>query len=67
MDLPPGARIEVTQSAIPVRLARLSDAPFTDRLVAKVALPVSGWRGPAASHPTQDDTAPAAPADEGTE
>lgn len=45
VDLPPGARIEVTQSAIPVRLARLSDAPFTDRLVAKFDLSVHGWRG----------------------
>jgi NAD+ kinase len=27
-----------------VRLARLRDAPFTDRLVAKFALPVIGWR-----------------------
>jgi NAD+ kinase len=26
-------------------LARLVDAPFTDRLVAKFALPVEGWRG----------------------
>jgi len=24
----------------------LSDASFTDRLVKKFALPVSGWRGP---------------------
>ncbi len=28
-----------------VRLARLHHASFTDRLVAKFALPVSGWRG----------------------
>jgi NAD+ kinase len=28
-----------------VRLARLHEAPFTDRLVAKFALPVEGWRG----------------------
>jgi NAD+ kinase len=27
-----------------VRLARLTDAPFTDRLVAKFRLPVEGWR-----------------------
>jgi NAD+ kinase len=30
---------------VPVRLARLHHASFTDRLVAKFALPVSGWRG----------------------
>ena len=31
----------------PVRLARLHQAPFTDRLVAKFDLPVQGWRGSA--------------------
>lgn len=46
-DLPPGARIEVTQGTRPVRLARLRQAPFGDRLVAKFDLPVSGWRGAA--------------------
>ncbi|MBT0772553.1 NAD kinase [Kineosporia sp. J2-2] len=45
MDLPPGARVEVRRSAVPVRLARLARAPFTDRLVAKFGLPVHGWRG----------------------
>ncbi|MUH45205.1 MAG: NAD kinase [Actinobacteria bacterium] len=40
-----GARIEVRTSPQPVRLARLIEAPFTDRLVAKFALPVDGWRG----------------------
>ncbi|MEU1518845.1 NAD kinase [Streptomyces sp. NPDC005811] len=44
-DLPPGARVEVRRGAVPVRLARLHHASFTDRLVAKFALPVSGWRG----------------------
>lgn len=46
-ELPPGARIEVTQGSRPVRLARLRQAPFGDRLVAKFDLPVSGWRGAA--------------------
>ncbi len=45
VDLPPGARIEVRRSAHPARLARLHEAPFTDRLVAKFGLPVEGWRG----------------------
>ncbi|MDT0269879.1 NAD kinase [Streptomyces sp. DSM 44915] len=45
VDLPAGARIEVRRGAVPVRLARLHRAPFTDRLVAKFALPVAGWRG----------------------
>ncbi|XAS75511.1 NAD kinase [Dermatophilaceae bacterium Sec6.4] len=44
-DIPPGARIDVRRSDRPVRLARLSAAPFTDRLVAKFDLSVSGWRG----------------------
>ncbi|WP_175548836.1 NAD kinase [Mangrovactinospora gilvigrisea] len=44
-DLPPGARVEVRRGKVPVRLARLHKAPFTDRLVAKFALPVTGWRG----------------------
>ncbi|WP_103500574.1 MULTISPECIES: NAD kinase [Streptomyces] len=44
-DLPPGARVEVRRGTVPVRLARLHRAPFTDRLVAKFALPVAGWRG----------------------
>jgi NAD+ kinase len=46
VDLPPGARIEVRRGTVPVRLARLSTGPFTDRLVAKFELPVAGWRGP---------------------
>ncbi|MGA8258185.1 MAG: NAD kinase [Nocardioides sp.] len=45
VDLPPGARIEVRRGEHPVRLARLHQAPFTDRLVAKFDLPVEGWRG----------------------
>ncbi|MBV9832290.1 MAG: NAD kinase [Marmoricola sp.] len=45
VDLPPGARIEVRRGRTPVRLVRLHEAPFTDRLVAKFGLPVDGWRG----------------------
>jgi NAD+ kinase len=45
-DLPPGARVIVRKSDVPVRLARLHEAPFTDRLVNKFQLPVTGWRGP---------------------
>jgi NAD+ kinase len=45
VELPPGARIEVRRGAQPVRLVRLHEAPFTDRLVAKFGLPVQGWRG----------------------
>jgi NAD+ kinase len=45
-DLPRGARVIVRRSPTPVRLARLHLGPFTDRLVRKFDLPVSGWRGP---------------------
>jgi len=55
IDLAPGARVEVRRGAEPVLLARLRGgvdghdlaAPFTftDRLVAKFGLPVTGWRG----------------------
>ena len=47
VELPPGARLEVRRGATPVRLVRLHEAPFTDRLVAKFDLPVAGWRGTA--------------------
>ncbi len=47
VDLPPGARIEVRRGKRSVRLVRLHQAPFTDRLVAKFDLPVEGWRGTA--------------------
>jgi NAD+ kinase len=45
-ELPVGARVEVRKSDKTVRLARLSQGPFTDRLVRKFSLPVEGWRGP---------------------
>ena len=47
-QLTSGARIEVRGSDMPVRLARLHEAPFTDRLVRKFGLPVAGWRRPSA-------------------
>jgi NAD+ kinase len=43
--LPPGARVEVTRGATPVRMVRLDGRPFADRLVRKFDLPVRGWRG----------------------
>ncbi len=45
VSLDMGAVVEVRRGSRPVRLARLYDAPFTDRLVRKFALPVEGWRG----------------------
>jgi NAD+ kinase len=55
VDLPPGARIEVRRGQHPLRLARLHEAPFTDRLVAKFGLPVEGWRGSAERRRRRDD------------
>lgn len=45
-DLGPGARVEVNQSARPVPMVVFEEHPFTDRLVRKFSLPVTGWRGP---------------------
>jgi len=45
MAVPAGGRLEVTRSAKPVKWIRLDSAPFTDRLVRKFRLPVTGWRG----------------------
>lgn len=44
-ELPAGSVVTVRRSAEPVRIARLDDAPFSERLVRKFDLPVSGWRG----------------------
>jgi NAD+ kinase len=64
IDLEPGARAEVRRGAEPVLLARLRGgvdghglaAPFTftDRLVAKFGLPVTGWRGQRDRGPGRD-------------
>lgn len=43
LDLPPGSQVSVRRSEQPVLLARLEQTPFTERLVAKFALPVQGW------------------------
>ena len=45
VEITGSSRVEVRQDPRPVRFARLAMAPFTDRLVAKFGLPVSGWRG----------------------
>ena len=46
IPMPPGSRIEITRGEQPVKWVRLDAAPFTDRLVHKFRLPVTGWRGP---------------------
>ncbi len=63
-DLAPGARVEVRRGAEPVLLARLpgvvdghgltAPVTFTDRLVAKFGLPVTGWRGRRDGGPGRD-------------
>lgn len=45
MLVPAGGRLEVTRCDTAVKWARLDSAPFTDRLVRKFRLPVTGWRG----------------------
>lgn len=44
-ELPAGSEVRVRRSAHSVRLARLNEGVFSDRLVRKFHLPVSGWRG----------------------
>lgn len=44
LEAPAGSRIRVAAGGRPVRLARLSQAPFATRLVGKFDLPVDGWR-----------------------
>jgi NAD+ kinase len=63
VDLAPGARVEVRRGAMPVLLARLRGGhgtavplTFTDRLVAKFGLPVTGWRGRPARSAAGDGT-----------
>lgn len=43
-ELGPKERVVVDSHGLPVRIARLNERPFADRLVAKFQLPVNGWR-----------------------
>ncbi len=45
IDVGRGCRIDVSRGAHTVKLARMTDAPFTERLVRKFSLPTNGWRG----------------------
>lgn len=45
MVVPAGGRLEVTRCDTSLKWVRLDSAPFTDRLVRKFRLPVTGWRG----------------------
>lgn len=46
-DVAGGMIIEVCRGEHPLRLARISEQPFVERLVRKFGLPVDGWRGAA--------------------
>jgi NAD+ kinase len=46
VDVAVGSRVVASKSSESIRLARLHPGPFTDRLVNKFSLPVTGWRGP---------------------
>jgi NAD+ kinase len=50
-ELSPGMEVEVVRGKHRLRLARLSESPFTDRLVGKFGLRVEGWRGAAELRP----------------
>lgn len=45
VDVAPGMEIEARLGHHRLKLARISEQPFVQRLVAKFALPVNGWRG----------------------
>jgi NAD+ kinase len=54
VELRSGMEVEVVRGRHRLRLARLSEAPFTDRLVGKFGLRVEGWRGLADSEELSD-------------
>jgi NAD+ kinase len=56
-DLRSGLQVEVQQGRHRLLLARLSEAPFTDRLVNKFGLRVEGWRGEAEDRVQHEDRA----------
>ena len=45
VDMTPGSRLEIRRFPHVLMVARLSEQPFTSRLVKKFALPIEGWRG----------------------
>lgn len=45
VEAPVGTDIEVRRAHRTVRLARMGDAPFAQRLIDKFSLPTEGWRG----------------------
>ena len=45
LEVPAGGRIEAVRAAEALKWIRIDSEPFTDRLVTKFSLPVTGWRG----------------------
>ena len=45
IDVPEGSRLEIQRYPHNLLVARLSEQPFTSRLVKKFELPIEGWRG----------------------
>ncbi|PIF02528.1 MAG: NAD kinase [Propionibacterium sp.] len=43
-DVEAGSRMRIVRGEHPLYIARLSEQPFTSRLVAKFQLPIKGWR-----------------------
>jgi NAD+ kinase len=44
VDIPPGGRVTVRRGVAPVRIVRIHDWSFGERLVTKFQLPVRGFR-----------------------
>ncbi len=44
-NVPAGSRLIIQRYPHDLKVARLSEQPFTSRLVKKFALPIEGWRG----------------------
>jgi NAD+ kinase len=44
VDVPPGGRVRVRRGALPIRIVRIGQWSFADRLVTKFQLPVRGFR-----------------------
>jgi NAD+ kinase len=55
VPVPPGARVQVRRGAAPVRIARLGQWGFTDRLVSRFQLPVRSFRDGAQPTPGSAD------------
>lgn len=45
LEVPAGGRVEVRRGDTALKWIRIGSEPFTDRLVTKFSLPVTGWRG----------------------